>query len=96
MTTPRLRNSLAAALLAATALGGGVLGGAVGAPHPAQAAPLAAVAAQPQGFADLVDRVAPAVVKIAITGTEPGNPAEGLPPASSPRVPSCAAPSPGA
>ncbi|UFN49465.1 trypsin-like peptidase domain-containing protein [Roseomonas sp. OT10] len=80
MTTPRLRNTLAAALLAATALGGGVLGSTLAAPSPAYAAPLAAVAAQPQGFADLVDRVAPAVVKIAVAGTAPSEQAQAIPP----------------
>ncbi|MFT8246743.1 S1C family serine protease [Roseomonas sp. BN140053] len=65
MFAPRARNTLAAALLAATALGGV---SALPALHHAEAAPIAAVAAQPGGFADLVERVSPAVVKIAVVG----------------------------
>ena len=68
--SPRLRNTLAAVLLAGTAAGGLASLPAL-APH-AQAAPTAALLSHPEGFADLVQQVSPAVVKIAVVGTERG------------------------
>ena len=65
---PLLRRGLALALLAGTVLGGFA---ALPPAHPAQAAlPAAALAAHPQGFADLVEQVSPAVVRINILAEE--------------------------
>lgn len=76
---PNLRFPVTAALLATTVLGGAVLyappPGAVAAPAPTMSAPGAPNA----GFADLVERVRPAVVNISVTEKVQRLPMEGIP-----------------
>ncbi len=66
MPAPLTKSALMALLLASTALGGWT----AVPPRPAHAETAVDVSARPGGFADLVDRVAPAVVQIAVIGAE--------------------------